>query len=328
MHPRLQKTLIYLVPTVMALMIIPVLAVTRHHRRHEARPLQADTLRCIIALQDDPARSSLAAGFNYALLKKYCEDSRTPAEIDLGARSADWPDSLRRGRVDLVILENADTLDARALMRSRTYDGAIVWLMRAQDRQRIKGINTWISDIVGSAYYANARKAFFRRQGDLSTISPYDDMIKKYAARIGWDWRLVAALIYHESRFSMGAESHKGAVGLMQVMPITYSMETLLDPETNIYLGTRHLRSLERQFSGVGADTTENLKFVLAAYNGGAGRIQRYIEYAAEQKADATRWESVYAAARTMEGFNGAGIDTYVSAILSTYYDYSRLYPR
>jgi membrane-bound lytic murein transglycosylase F len=52
-------------------------------------------------------------------------------------------------------------------------------------------------------------------------ISPYDDLIRKYSEEIGWDWRLLASMIYQESRFLPDAQSWAGADGLMQLMPNT-----------------------------------------------------------------------------------------------------------
>ena len=52
-------------------------------------------------------------------------------------------------------------------------------------------------------------------------ISHYDNLFKKYAQEIGWDWRLLASLAYTESNFDTTAVSWAGAKGLMQLMPAT-----------------------------------------------------------------------------------------------------------
>ena len=49
----------------------------------------------------------------------------------------------------------------------------------------------------------------------------YDDLVKKYAQEIGWDWRMLASLAYTESNFDTTAVSWAGAKGLMQLMPAT-----------------------------------------------------------------------------------------------------------
>ena len=104
----------------------------------------------------------------------------------------------------------------------------------------------------------------------------YDDLLKQYSKELGWDWRMLAAVVYQESKFSINSTSHRGATGLMQVMPSTaeyYGIDDLLDPEKNLKAGTRHLKRLQKMFEKSGMDQTEQIKFTLAAYNAGEGRI-------------------------------------------------------
>ena len=57
--------------------------------------------------------------------------------------------------------------------------------------------------------------------GERREISHYDDLFRKYAKEIGWDWRLLASLAYTESNFNPNVVSWAGAKGLMQLMPAT-----------------------------------------------------------------------------------------------------------
>ena len=68
-------------------------------------------------------------------------------------------------------------------------------------------------------------------------LSAYDDVLRQVADSTGWDWRLLAAVVYHESRFHNEAHSQRGATGLMQVRSERYSEEMLLDPSTNVGVG-------------------------------------------------------------------------------------------
>lgn len=82
-------------------------------------------------------------------------------------------------------------------------------------------------------------------------ISPFDEELKKESKFLDWDWRLLAALIYNESRFDPEAESQVGAYGLMQVIPETASMFNVFDyfqPDSNIYTGVRYLKYLDNIF--------------------------------------------------------------------------------
>lgn len=82
---------------------------------------------------------------------------------------------------------------------------------------------------------------------------------------------LIRAVIRQESAFKIDAISHKGAQGLMQLMPATarqYQVNDVFDPKQNIYAGTRHLSYLINQYN--------DLDLALAAYNAGEGSVRRY----------------------------------------------------
>ena len=83
------------------------------------------------------------------------------------------------------------------------------------------------------------------------------------------------AIIHAESNFDPRAVSHKGAVGLMQLMPATarwmapgVSRRQLFDPALNIELGTRYLRYLANRYGG-------DAEKILIAWNAGPGRLDR-----------------------------------------------------
>ena len=105
----------------------------------------------------------------------------------------------------------------------------------------------------------------------------------KYAKLYHVDSNLTAAVIKNESKFRQTVHSHRGAVGLMQLMPDTaewvarqlgdqgYSEESLHDPDRNIRYGTWYLSELQREFHG-------NDILALAAYNAGRGNVHEWIQ--------------------------------------------------
>jgi membrane-bound lytic murein transglycosylase F len=113
-----------------------------------------------------------------------------------------------------------------------------------------------------------------------STLSKYDHSVKKYAVEIDWDWKLLSALIYQESRFDPRRRSWVGAIGLMQVMPRTgmqhgiKQSDELYLPEKNLMAGTSYIRWLEKHFfKDEELDPGERMKFLLASYNAGPGHV-------------------------------------------------------
>lgn len=114
-------------------------------------------------------------------------------------------------------------------------------------------------------------------------VYPYHDTVMKYASMYRVDSNLTAAVIKNESKFRREVHSHRGAVGLMQLMPDTakwiagqlgdteYSEQGLHEPDRNIRYGTWYLSTLQKEFYG-------NDVLALAAYNAGRGNVQEWIK--------------------------------------------------
>jgi soluble lytic murein transglycosylase-like protein len=125
------------------------------------------------------------------------------------------------------------------------------------------------------------------------TISPFDRLIAHHAEAEGFDWRLIAALIYEESGFNPRSRSDKGAVGLMQVRPIAaeaVGADRFETPADNVQAGVRYLRQLDEMFDAVTG--RERLSIVLAAYNIGPGHVRDAQTLARRFGYDPNRWES------------------------------------
>jgi soluble lytic murein transglycosylase len=107
---------------------------------------------------------------------------------------------------------------------------------------------------------------------------PWWDAIKTESAKNNLDPYMVASLIRQESEFDPSVVSYANAWGLMQLLPTVgktmakeegishFQTFQLLDPETNIRLGTRYLRQMMERFGGV-------QEYALAAYNAGDSRV-------------------------------------------------------
>jgi membrane-bound lytic murein transglycosylase F len=163
----------------------------------------------------------------------------------------------------------------------------MAWAVRKGSTEFRDEINNWLSDfkhtkrfhILYAKYYRNHKSPqivgsdFYAIHS--GKISAYDKAIKKYSREIGWDWRLVASLIYQESRFKPDAVSWAGAYGLMQLMPLTaqrMGVDTTASPVEQIKAGTELIKWLEERFERI-EDRSERIKFVLASYNVGFGHV-------------------------------------------------------
>lgn len=104
----------------------------------------------------------------------------------------------------------------------------------------------------------------------LNRIAPFDHHIVQHSRVSGIDPNLTRAIIYVESAGDPGAVSHRGARGLMQLMPDTadrLGVRNSFDPAQNIRGGTRYLRTLMDQF--------HNVELALWGYNAGPGAVER-----------------------------------------------------
>ncbi len=109
----------------------------------------------------------------------------------------------------------------------------------------------------------------------------YGDLVRAHAARNRLDAALVAAVIYEESRFRPHATSRVGAMGLMQIQPVTaeaiarrtggtgFRVSDLYEPDVNIRYGAWYLRQL--------IDKYGNERLALAAYNAGETAVDRWL---------------------------------------------------
>lgn len=161
------------------------------------------------------------------------------------------------------------------------------WVVRKTSPKLAEAINIWASDKSGTHIYKALVKRYFElSKQPLTTempevknghVSPYDDLFRKHAKNIGWDWQLLASIGYQESRFNPNVVSWAGAEGLMGIMPNTakalgVTPHQLKEPDTGIRTGVDCLRRFRQGFSEI-TNPIEKIKFTLAAYNAGIGHI-------------------------------------------------------
>lgn len=181
----------------------------------------------------------------------------------------------------------------------------VAWAVRKNSEQLKEELDAYIEDVKQSPdYYALYDKYFENKKiynaqlkeelklQVAGRISEYDDIIKKHASAIDWDWRLVASQIYQESKFDTKAKSWAGARGLMQIMPATARDLNLNDPynpRESIRAGTDYLKYLEQFWDEI-PDSTERIKFILASYNTGVGHVKDAQRLAKKFGKPTNRW--------------------------------------
>jgi len=184
----------------------------------------------------------------------------------------------------------------------------IVWAVRRNAPQLLGALNRFLaakrsSGLLGVLYrkYFLDRGGFLKRgqsqylAGETGKLSPFDDFFREYAKVPGWDWRLIAAQAYQESRFDPRAHSWAGAVGLMQIMPRTALQMKVnpADPRQSIEGACRYLWQLNETWKESISDDSERLKFILASYNVGLGHIQDSVRLAEKNHDNPKSWRDV-----------------------------------
>jgi membrane-bound lytic murein transglycosylase F len=183
----------------------------------------------------------------------------------------------------------------------------IGWGLRKTSPELLKAVDDWLLEsrktidyiVIYNKYFKNRTNMKMLASSSYSTISgnqlsPYDKYIKEAAAKIGWDWHLLAAVVYQESKFNPEAESWMGAAGLMQLMPETaeiFGAEDPLDPRQNIMAGASYLQWLDKFWTNEIPDKNERVKFVLASYNVGQGHVLDARRLARKYGKKADIWE-------------------------------------
>ena len=184
----------------------------------------------------------------------------------------------------------------------------VVWAVRLNAPKLRDQLNRWIaakrkSGLLAILYrkYFLDRRAYTARTNspyltaETGTLSPYDDWFREYAKIPGWDWRLVAAQAFQESRFNTAAHSWAGAVGLMQIMPRTARQlhANPADPRQAVEAACRYLWQLDDIWKDSIPDEDERVKFILASYNVGAGHVQDAVRLAEKHGDDPHKWLDV-----------------------------------
>ncbi|PLX10066.1 MAG: lytic transglycosylase F [Marinilabiliales bacterium] len=160
----------------------------------------------------------------------------------------------------------------------------LAWAVRKNCDSLLIDINAWMRTfkttrkykLIYNKYFKNSKTAtivssdYYSLNG--GKISKYDKYFKMYSKIVDWDWRLLASLVYQESRFDSEAESWAGAFGLMQLMPATaerFGVDTSSTAEQNILAGVKFLKWLDEKLQDRIKDKDERILFVLASYNAG-----------------------------------------------------------
>ena len=122
------------------------------------------------------------------------------------------------------------------------------------------------------------------------------ELFKTYAEQYDFDWLMLMAQAYQESRLDNSTRSSAGAVGIMQLLPSTaadknVNIKKIKILENNIHAGAKYMRFIQdHYFDDAGLSAEDRMMFTFAAYNAGPGRVAKLRKEAAEMGLNPDVW--------------------------------------
>ncbi len=228
---------------------------------------------------------------------------------------------------DLLEMVNAGLLhyavvdDLKAKIWARIFDklvvrgdlavntgGEIAWAIRKNNPLLLAEVNDFIKayDPKKSSFAAEVKRKYYgstkiiKNAFSAQDRADYDRLIeffKKYADQYSFDYLMIAAQGFQESRLKQSARSHMGAVGVMQMLPSTAADPTIgilgieTSAEKNIQAGMKYLRFLvETYLDDPAIDDANRTLMAFAAYNAGPGNLARFRKWAAKSGLNPNVW--------------------------------------
>lgn len=184
--------------------------------------------------------------------------------------------------------------------------GHIAWAFRKNSPEFEQVVNSFVKknrkgtlmgNILFKRYWQNTKHVQNALEpGEMEKFHATVALFQKYANQYDFDWLMLIAQAYQESRLEQDARSSAGAVGVMQLLPSTAAdksvgIEDITDLENNVHAGAKYMRWLrDNYFNDPGMSREEQTLFTFAAYNAGPGRVIRLRKEAAEMGLDPNIW--------------------------------------
>ncbi|MDD2563738.1 MAG: transporter substrate-binding domain-containing protein [Salinivirgaceae bacterium] len=218
-----------------------------------------------------------------------------------------------RGEIDFTIAdENVAMINQTYhynldIITPISFSQNLSWAMALGSDTLKAAVDRWFNSFLSSSLHAVLYNKYFKSNKAITRInsnyisvnsgklSNYDTYLRASSKIPNWDWRLVASLVYQESRFSPNRVSWAGAFGLMQLMPETakaFGVSPSSAPALQIRAGCRFLKYLDDYFKEMVPDSAERIKFVLASYNVGHGHLLDARRLAEKYGKNPSIWES------------------------------------
>ena len=207
------------------------------------------------------------------------------------------------------------------------------WAFRKGSPELASAVNEFVkTNRMGTAFGNTLFRRYFQNPKWISNATDESErqkfrqtveFFKKYSGQYGFDWLLVAAQAYQESRLDQNVQSAAGAVGVMQIKPSTaagdpININDVSQMEPNIHAGIKYMRfMMDQYFKDAPMDKINKGLFAFASYNAGPARVAKLRKAAEEEGLDPNKWFNNVELIAGRE--IGAETVTYVSNIYKYY---------
>jgi membrane-bound lytic murein transglycosylase MltF len=249
------------------------------------------------------------------LNKRLESKGRPPAKVRLAPENLQDDDVLEMvnaGLVPITVVDDylaqfwaqvftAITVHPAVVLRS---EGDLAVAVRKDNPALVKELNQFIDKVgLESATGAILNKKYLQStkfvknatsEAERRKFVALIDLFRRYGDKYAFDYLLLAAQGYQESRLDQNAKSSVGAIGVMQLMPRTGREQKVGDirkVEPNVHAGAKYMRFIRSTyFEDEPMDNLNKGLFTVAAYNAGPGRIRQLRREAAERGLNPNVW--------------------------------------
>ena len=184
--------------------------------------------------------------------------------------------------------------------------GQIAWALRQDTPELMAMVNGFVGQVRRGTLTGNVLLRRYLRDNrwvrnpavtaDRQRFEEVVDLFREYGGQYDFDWLMITALAYQESRIDQSARSPAGALGIMQLLPTTAAdravgIPDISTPRNNIHAGARYLRWLaDVHLNDPAIDDVNRTLFAFAAYNAGPGNLNRIRRRTTEMGLDPNVW--------------------------------------
>ena len=285
-----------------------------------------------------------------ALSEKFKSEGRAPiyvVESDAYLATEDILELVNAGIVEVTVADNhianlwANVLPDIAVHNDIAVNtsGKIAWAVRKNSPKLRESLDeflenhrqgTMLGNVLFKRYYENTRW-ITNPLSDTARkkLEKYHSLFQRYADEYDFDWLLIAAIAFQESKLNPDKKSKRGAIGIMQVLPSTakdknIAIKNINNLENNVHAGVKYLAFLrDRYYTSPDIAEGAGIHFSLAAYNAGPAKVRKMRSKAKKMGLNPNVWfRNVERAAQQMVGTETT---RYVANIYKYYLAYTLL---